>query len=307
MKQRNHIGILVLLAVAFTGCQQIEEEFEQQTVDTPWKLTIRASRNGNVTRGIAIGDNEDAASTTKLQSIWKDGEQVYVYKDATLIGSLKATPDENDAHYATLTGSVSVPTSEIMAGKTRLTLLTPVSIADWTYTGQEGSLTGSNNSIDDKYNIAKADDVLVRAVSGKNITTEKASFANQQSIYRFSFRFQKSGEGDKRTIGVKSITLSAANGGLWRNETDGTGPLTVSLPKVTTDPIFVALRFQNTTEEETLNFQVVDNDGITYLDSKTIPAASKPNGNFVSIKNTTLTRRMGLTISSKSETVATML
>lgn len=305
MKQRNHIGILVLLAVAFTGCQQIEEEFEQQAVDTPWKLTIRASRNGNGTRGIAIGDKEDAANTTKLQSIWKDGEQVYVYKDATLIGSLKATPDENDAHYATLTGSVT--TSEISVGTTRLTLLTPVSIADWTYTGQEGTLTGGNNSIEDKYNIAKADDVLITAVLGNSITTETASFANQQSIYRFSFRFQKGGEGDKKAIGVKSITLSAANGGLLRNETDGTGPLTVSLPKVTTDPIFVALRFQNTTEEETLNFQVVDSDGITYLDSKTIPAASKPNGNFVSIKNTTLTRRMGLTISSKSETVATML
>lgn len=305
MKQRNHIGILVLLAVALTGCQQIEEEFEQQTVDIPWKLTIRASRNGNGTRGLAIGDKEDAANTTKLQSIWKDGEQVYVYKDATLIGSLKATPDEKDAHYAILTGSVT--TSEISAGTTRLTLLTPVPMAEWTYTGQEGTLTGGNNSIEDKYNIAKADDVLITAVSGNSITTETASFANQQSIYRFSFRFQKGGEGDKKAIGVKSITLSAANGGLWRNETDGTGPLTVSLPTVTTDPIFVALRFQNTTEEETLNFQVVDNDGITYLDSKTIPAASKPNGSFVSIKNTTLTRRMGLTISSKSETVATVL
>ena len=305
MKQRNHIGILVLLAVALTGCQQIEEEFEQQTVDIPWKLTIRASRNGNGTRGLAIGDKEDAASTTKLQSIWKDGEQVYVYKDATLIGSLKATPDEKDAHYAILTGSVT--TSEISAGTTRLTLLTPVPMAEWTYTGQEGTLTGGNNSIEDKYNIAKADDVLITAVSGNSITTETASFANQQSIYRFSFRFQKGGEGDKNAIGVKSITLSAANGGLWRNETDGTGSLTVTPPTVTTDPIFVALRFQNTTEEETLNFQVVDNDGITYLDSKTIPAASKPNGSFVSIKNTTLTRRMGLTISSKSETVATVL
>ena len=118
MKQRNHIGILVLLAVALTGCQQIEEEFEQQTVDIPWKLTIRASRNGNGTRGLAIGDKEDAASTTKLQSIWKDGEQVYVYKDATLIGSLKATPDEKDAHYAILTGSVT--TSEISAGRSPL-------------------------------------------------------------------------------------------------------------------------------------------------------------------------------------------
>ena len=50
----------------------------------------------------------------------------------------------------------------------------------------------------------------------------------------------------------------------------------------------------DTTNEETLNFQVVDDEGYTYLGSKTIPAAYKPNGTFVSIKNATLTGQLGV-------------
>ena len=305
MKQRKHLGILVLLAAAFTGCHEMEEELVQQPVEATWTLTVRASRSDNVTRGITIGDGKDEVSTTKLQSVWKAGEKVYVYKGDKQIGYLTATPDATDAHHATLTGSVT--TTDISAGTTRLTLLTPVSLEEWTYTGQNGSLTGDDNSIDSKYNIAKADNVLVTAVSGNSVTTESASFVNQQSIYRLSFRIQKKGEGKKTALGVKRLTLSAANGGLWRNATDGTGPLTVVLPKATTEPIFVALRNQNTTEEEMLNFQAVDNDGITYVDSKTIPAAYKSNGTFVSIKNATLTRCLGVTISSQDKTVKTAL
>ena len=177
-------------------------------------------------------------------------------------------------------------------------------MADWTYTGQNGSLTGNGNSIDSKYNIAKADNVLVTAVSGSNITAETATFFNQQSIYRFSFRFQKNGVGDKTAINVKSITISAANGGLWRNETDGIGPITVTLPTATTDPVFVALRNLNTTDGETYNFQVVASDGVTYLGSKTMTAASKSNGTFVSVKNSTITKRLGLQLSNSTVSTA---
>lgn len=302
MKQRKHLGILVLLAAAFTGCHEMEEELVQQPVEAMWTLTVRASRSDNVTRGITIGDGKDEVSTTKLQSVWKAGEKVYVYKGDKQIGYLTATPDATDAHHATLTGSVT--TTDISAGTTRLTLLTPVSMADWTYTGQNGSLTGNGNSIDSKYNIAKADDVLVTAVSGNSITTADASFANQQSIYRLSFRLQEKSEGEKTPISAKRITLSAAKGGLWRNATDGTGPLTVVLPTATTDPIFVAVRNLNTTDEETLNFQVVVSDGITYWGSKTIPATYKPNGTFVSIKNATITKRLGLQLSSSTVSTA---
>lgn len=296
MRQRKYIYILLLLTAQFISCQREDEAPLREQEQTTWTLTVRALRGGDETKGIAIGDGESEANTTLLQSVWKNGEPVYVYKGDTPIGCLTAIPDATNAHYATLSGSVT--TSGISTGTTRLTLLTPGE--NWTYTGQEGSLMGSENSIDSKYNFARADEVLVTAVSGNGITTEKALFANQQSIYRLSFRFQKNGMGDKTPISVKNITLSAANGGLWRNATEGTGPLTVTLPSATADPFFVALRNLNTSDAEALHFQVIDGDGITYFGSKTIPAAYKPNGTFVSIKNATLTNRLSVPFSTQT-------
>jgi len=296
MKKYSSIVYLLLLAAALSGCRQMEEAPISQSEETTWTLTVRASRSGDDTKGLAIGDGESEASTTALLSIWKEGEPVYVYKGETQIGCLTAMPDLTDAHYATLSGSVT--TSGISAGTTRLSLHTPS--GNWTYTGQEGSLMGSVNSIESKYNFARADDVLVTEVDGNGITTAPASFANQQSIYRLSFRFQKNGVGDKTPINARRITLSAANGGLWRNATEGTGPLTVTLPSATADPFFVALRNLNTTDAETLHFQVIDDGGITYLGNKTIPAAYKPNGTFVSIKNATLTNRLSVPFSTET-------
>ena len=39
---------------------------------------------------------------------------------------------------------------------------------------------------------------------------------------------------------------------------------------------------------------MIDDDGVTYKGSKTIPAKYKPNGTFLNVKNATLTGRLGL-------------
>ena len=39
---------------------------------------------------------------------------------------------------------------------------------------------------------------------------------------------------------------------------------------------------------------MIDDDGVTYKGSKTIPAQYKPNGTFLNVKNATLTGRLGL-------------
>lgn len=300
MKQRFFILTVLTGLLAGYGCQQMTEE--SLPGETTWNLTVRAQmeipgqagNEGLVTKGLAIGDDKDEATTVQLLSIWKSGEAVEVYQGDTHIGTLTATPEDGNAHRATLSGTVT--TSSITVGTTRLTLRTPRQ--DWDYTGQVGKLLikgdDDSNSIEAKYHYTQAVDVLVTGKSGDNITTAPATFRNQQSIYRLSFRFQKGGIGDKTPVKAKLITLSAANGGLWRNAVDGTGPITVDLGTATTQPFFVALRNGDTTNEETLNFQVVDDEGYTYLGSKTIPAAYKPNGTFVSIKNATLTGQLGV-------------
>ena len=307
--------------ILWTGCVKEEEsagtkpETQQvQPADSVWTVNIQAVREESPeTKGLAIGDGDAEETTETLRSIWKANEQVLVYLGTDCIGTLTATPNASDAHKATLSGTVTA--AGITPGVTRLTLLTPRQ--NWDYTGQVGRLLlmddpnnqgNKNRSIEKKYHYTMAQNVLVTEASANGgkctLTTEDAGFANQQSIYRLSFRFQKGGVGDKFAIEAKRIRITAAGGGLVLSQgLDGssvTGTISVVLDEATQNPFFVALRNNNVTDEEALRFRVMDNEGVTYYGSKTIPAAYKPNGTFVSMKNATLTQRLGFLPGSES-------
>ena len=302
---------ILALAGALAGCQGLEQDVS--TIDKEWTLCIQAEwADVPETKGLAF-EGENEASMTSLKSIWKADDPVLVYLGTECIGTLKATPLE-DPHKATLSGTVT--TGNITPGITTLTLRTPR--AEWAYTGQVGRLLLSddpnnqgdaNRSIEKRFHYTLADNILVTAAStgegGKGtLTTSYASFVNQQSIYRMNFRFQKNGAGDKYAIDAKRVWITAAGGGLVLSQgLDGssvTGTINVVLDAATQDPFFVALRNNNVADEESLRFRVMDNDGVTYYGTKTIPAAYKPNGTFVSIKNATLTNRLSVPFSTQT-------
>lgn len=296
----------LLGAMVWTGCQRMEEERIQEKPEEvtqeaiTYTVTILAEKNnGTATKGLDIVGDE--ATTTQLKSVWKADEPVLVYLGTDCIGTLTATPDGENAHLATITGTVT--TAGIVANTTTLTLLTPRE--SWDYTGQVGTLLESAGSIEKKYHYTKAD-VLVTGVSGSNITADPATFSNQQSIYRLSFRYSVG----PTAITAKSVTISSANNHLVQSQAvDGTslveGPISVTLGTASTNPFFVALRNGDESNDEVLTFTVVDNTGVTYRGTKTIPAAYKPNGTFVSVKNATLTERLDIPLSST--TVDTVL
>ena len=310
--KKNILLIAALLgAMAWTGCQVMEVELveekpevvEQEKTDAKtYTVTIVAERNdGAQTKGLELGNGTGEADFTLLKSIWKEDEPVKVYLGTDCIGTLTASPDGVDAHRATLSGTVT--TTGITPDVTTLTLLTPREV--WDYTGQVGKLLLSDDaedSIEKKYHYTAATDVLVTAVDGSSITTEEARFANQQSIYRLSFRYN---DGSTKTaITTKSVTISSALGHLVQSQAvDGSslveGPISATLAAATDKPFFVALRNGDETNAEALTFTVVDNTGVTYRGtSQTIPAEYKPNGTFVSVKNCSLDQRMDLALSS---------
>ena len=318
MKKSIILIATLLGAMVWTGCQKAEEEAlrEEAAVVEPgngtYTLTVRAERipgqagndgkgagNDGATKGLEIGDGTEA-TTTLLKSVWKAGEEVKVYLGSTCIGTLTATPDGENAHLATLSGTVT--TGGITPGSTTLTLLTPRE--DWDYTGQVGTLLESAGSIEKKFHYTKAD-ITVTGVDGSNITAAPATFTNQQSIYRLSFRYSVG----PTAITAKSVTISGANGHLVQSQVLGgaatEGPISVTLGTATADPFFVALRNGDETNAEALTFTVVDNTGVTYRGSKKIPAEYKPNGTFVSVKNATLTERLDIPLSAT--TVDTVL
>ena len=311
---KKNILLIAALAGAMTwGCtmeldpiEVIPEAVEQEGTDAKtYSISIVAERNdGPQTKGLDIEGEE--ATTTLLKSIWKAGEEVKVYLGTDCIGTLTATPDGENAHRATLSGTVT--TTGITPDVTTLTLLTPRDA--WDYTGQVGKLLLSDdavNSIEKKYHYTAATDVLVTAVDGSSITTEEARFANQQSIYRLSFRYDNGAT--KTAITTKSVTISAANGHLVQSQAVGgaatEGPISATLAAASADPFFVALRNGDEANAEALTFTVVDNTGVTYRGTKGIPAEYKPNGTFVSVKNCSLNQRMDLALSET--TVNTVL
>ena len=304
---KKNILLIAALAGAMTwGCSMeldpievMPEAVEQEGTDAKtYSISIVAERNdGLQTKGLDIEGEE--ATTTLLKSIWKAGEEVKVYLGTDCIGTLTATPDGENAHRATLSGTVT--TTGITPNTTTLTLLTPRDA--WDYTGQVGKLLLSDdavNSIEKKYHYTAATNVLVTGVDGSNITTADALFANQQSIYRLSFRYDNGAT--KTAITTKSVTISAANGHLVQSQAVGgaatEGPISATLATASADPFFVALRNTDEANAEALTFTVVDNTGITYRGSKTIPAEYKPNGTFVSVKNCSLDQRMDLALSA---------
>lgn len=308
MKKNSIVLAALAFAVAWTGCQRIEEELIREKPEDPvevvadsvWTVTLQAVKADTPqTKGLAIGEGTET-STTELKSIWKADEPVKVYLETTCIGTLTATPDDTDTHKATLSGTVT--TSSLVAGTSTLTLLTPRE--SWDYTGQVGTLLEAAGSIEKMYHYTAATGVRVTALDTEHntITTENATFANQQSIYRLSFRYKKSEE-SKTPITAKSVTLSAENGHLVQSQAvDGSslveGPISVILATASADPFFVALRNGDETNAEALTFMVVDADGVTYRGSKTIPAEYKPNGTFLSAKNASLTERLQLALSA---------
>ena len=288
-------------AMAFFGCQKVEEALVEEkkpvvVTEREGRLTVQAVKGeAPGTKGLAIEGDE--STTTVLQSIWKADEPVKVFLGTSCIGTLTAVPDPEDAHKATLSGTVT--TSGLVAGTTTLTLLTPRE--SWDYIGQVGKLLlkdDAENSIEKKYHYTRAT-VLVTEVSGGSVRTKSAFFANEQSIYRLNFLFQAGGAGDKTPVLAKSVIISSENGHLVQSQSaDGSsleeGPVTVTLGTASSEPFFVALRNGDETNEEALGFTVIDDDGVTYKGSKTIPAQYKPNGTFLNVKNATLTGRLGL-------------
>jgi hypothetical protein len=306
MKKNIYVLLALVGAIAWTGCMREElapeDPREQLTAaaDSVWTVTLQAVKSDvPQTKGLAIGDGDNEGNTTMLKSIWKAGEEVKVFLESTCIGTLTATPDAEDAHKATLSGTVT--TTSLVAGTSTITLLTPRET--WDYTGQAGTLLEAAGSIEKMYHYTAATGVLVKAVDTENntITTDNATFVNQQSIFRLSFRYKKPDE-TKAAIVAKSVTISSERGKLVQSQSvDGTtvteGPISVTLGTPSSDPFFVALR-NGDEADEAVTFTVIDTENATYKGSKLIPAGYKAGG-FVSVKNTTLDR-LGV---SKSETV----
>ena len=292
------------------GCQKMPFEEEPAdpselgaSADSLWTLTVEATKEvpgqaGDDIWGVAGDDSWGVAGEgtkaldlvndgARLNAYWKNTETVKVLKAGSFLGSLSVQPgDGTKPASATLSGGI---TTTNLAVDDELTLLIPRDI--WDYTGQKGTLTGTGaviSSVEETYDYALAT-VKVKAIDGNSVTTTHASFQNQQSIYRFSFRNSGS------ALSVKSFIVSAANGQLVRSRaysggwTPTFGSLTVTPTSATAEPLYVSLRNESTVAD-TYSFVITGSDDKLYLASRPVPVGVLDvPGKFISATDITAT------------------
>ena len=264
------IPALLLLA----ACQRLEQEtpVAKNNIRT---LTVQAVKGTDETKSLIL------VNGVELDAYWKEDEEVKVYKEGTLLGSLKANLSQSagvNPTSATLSGDIDVTN---LNENDELTLMLPRE--NWDYTGQKGILTGTG-SIEDTYDYAVAT-IKIDTIDGDTVTTTTtASFANQQSIYRLVFLLS-----DNSTVNVKDFTLSATNGKLvqsfsYTNSawTPTYGGLSVTLDNASTEPIFVSIRNESTAED-IYHFVITGSTGALYMADKVIPSGALDTyGKFIS-------------------------
>lgn len=296
MKKTIFILAALVGAMTWTACEKEqlvpEKEFQRpQKEETALTLTLKASKAQPGTKAL------DLSSDGKTLNVyWKTGEKVKVFKGDACIGTLNVTPGEGEKPTnATLSGNINM--EGIIAGD-NLTLLLPREV--WDYTGQTGALTG-DNSLESLFDYSLAT-VQVSAVTSTTITASNATFENQQSVYRFSFKtggeplviksfsvYAKGGNfSSVSNLLVKTRTFS---GGTWTSTTAGQDELDVSLPSMTSDPVYMAIRNESNYGDDIYYFHVVGSDGTLYSGSKGgIPSAYYSPGHFISMKNISVSK-----------------
>lgn len=299
MKKITMIMAALLAAMAWTGCKDTLEtddpsarEEKPVAVRDSVILTLEAGK-GVDTKALELVDEGQT-----LNAFWTLGEEVHVFASGSgaCIGTLTATPNNTDKTKATLRGNIDA--TGLAKGQT-LTLLFPKST--WSYEGQNGKLTGEG-SIASSYDFARAQVIIEDVVTNKITTTKSTTFENQQSIYRFGFRY---GATYGPTIRTKTLLLTSNQNKLAKTVNAITGantyfasgvPMTIELSTALTpaqaaahELIYVAIRNDNTTEKDTFSFTIYDADGATYKGSKEIPQ-DKLASPFVSAKTIPMDR-----------------
>lgn len=303
MKRITIIMAVLMAAMLWTGCQDtLEKKDPTSSEEKPVAVRDSVTLTIEAGKGVDTKALELVNGGQTLNAFWRSGEEVKVFAtgSATAIGTLTATPKE-DKTKATLSGSIDV--SGLSAGQT-LVLLFPS--ATWSYEGQSGRLLYDENhpawpSVEKNFDFARAEVTITEVSATSIITSSTTTFLNQQSIYRFGFRY---GSTSGPTIRSKIVQLTSDQGQLAKNGNVLTGEITCFAPgealvadlqeSLTSAEaeantlLYFAIRNGNTTADDTFSFTIYDVDGATYKGDKLIP--KEKLSSFVSAKTVALNR-----------------
>ena len=166
------LATLLMASAAIVSCSVKEDIFEEETTikEEPAKvytLSVNATKGGDdeATKALSLEGKT-------LNATWSQGDAVEVW-----------TSDGTTTKYGTLTAETSGASTKLKGTLSSLPsngqslLLKYLSPA---YATQDGTLTGSETSIDRVCDYATA--TVTATVAGSNVTATDASFVNQQAV-----------------------------------------------------------------------------------------------------------------------------
>ena len=236
MKKLFLFAVALLGHAALSSCNKNESSPELVT----YEVSVDASLDAPDTKALSQQGGRI------LVPFWGNGDEAAVYQGSTQIGTLKPN---GYGQTTILKGSVTA--SGLSAG-TELRLLAPRS--NWLYSNQNGDFTTVA-----KYSYAVAT-VAVTSVNGSNLSTEPATFKNQQAIIKFKF-FDEEGN----RIYPETLKIEAASGKLVKSIAANMSTMYGSLEIDTVEDLnefFVALR-NDSGKADTYTLTVTVNDGKT--------------------------------------------
>ena len=273
MKTNKLFLIAALLGTVLAGCQKVSEiqnPEEKPENNQTWTLKVLATKDVD-TRALNYDGN------TTMKPYWQNDEKVSVLFDGEKIGTLTVTSVSQTTATATLEGTV---TADGLSEGAELTLLFPGRPDDaWTYLGQTGVLPEPYDYATAALQVASLD----AATQTINVSSESVRFANQQSIYRFTFKVGGAGDG----IPVKSFIVASEAGKLVRSRayensawTSTVGNLFVNTT-LATAPYLMSIRNENTAADKytfSVVGNVVGNNDALYIGEKSLKGVV--NGKF---------------------------
>ena len=264
MKTTRFLNMMAasLVGVAFMSCSS------QDDVLTPagqtYTMSVKAQKGGDETRALNLDG-------TTLKATWTEGDVVKVYNSTPeLIGTLTA---QSAGATTTLTGDLTkLPTT---GDELTLKYLSP------SYSTQDGTLTGTANSIDKVCDYATA--TVTATVSGTNVTTGAATFQNQQAVVKFTL---KDKDGNALPSNPTAFTINDGTDDIVKltdipagtYSANGEGVLYVAIPGFTEKTITLTATVGTDTYTCTASSKTLENGNYYGVTAKMAKQAAVPEG-----------------------------
>ena len=202
--QRTLLGNLLACAILFSCAKETVLPEQPVQEDGTYTLTVEASK----------GERPDTKAlmfvVNNLNALWQKGEQVSVYKADEFLGTL--TP-QNDGEGTTLQGKIT--------GKVRKGDVLTLKFLSPDYANQDGTIQYIAAHCD--YAVAS---VTVTNVDQGTVTTDKATFQNQQAIVSFNLN-----------VSTKPLIINAPNLTITVTPSEARANLFVAVPALSSQPV----------------------------------------------------------------------